>query len=213
MSLDYSVDLPDGKTLEYYDEDHSYLVDGVLVPSITEIVRAKTEKDYSFANSLVLKRAAERGTAVHEAIENWCKFRTDSPLPELRNFRFLEKQFRFEVVANEVPVVLSEYGSPVAAGRCDLVLRMDGVLGLADIKRTATLDKTYLSYQLNLYAIAYMQTYNKTIEFLRGIHLRDDLRKFVTIPQDESAAWEAMKHFREVNGEQSEFDRACDALS
>ena len=82
-------------------------------------------------------------------------------------------------------MILFHNDTPIAAGRLELVLKMDGKIGGADIKRTSVLDKNYLAYQLNLYRLAYKQSYGVEWEFLRGIHLRDDVRRFVNIPIDE----------------------------
>lgn len=170
-----------GKTLEYDDDEHIYLVDGVIVPSVTQVLKAQFGSKYSNVDPEVLRKAAEKGTATHKAIENYCKLGEESDLPELRNFKFLQKNYGFEVVDNEVPVII-EIDDFVCAGRLDLVLKLDGILGGADIKRTSVLDKEYLGYQLNLYRIGYLQCYGAEWQFLRGIHLRDDVRKFVNIP-------------------------------
>ena len=74
---------------------------------------------------------------------------------------------------------------------------MDGQTGIADIKRTSTLDKDYLALQLNLYRIAYCQSYGIVADFLRGIHLREDVRKFVTIPVNEQMTWQFLKEWME----------------
>ena len=184
-----------GHTLEYYDEDHVYLCDGVVVPSITQILKVKFGNKYNRVSGAVLSRAAEKGTAVHSAIEAYCKRGTESELPELRGFKFLMKNYKFTVRANEVPVILFRDDVPIAAGRLDLVLEIDGKIGLADIKRTATLDKEYLAYQLNLYRIAYQQCYRTPIEFLKGVHLREDTRKFVDIPINEEIPLELVKEY------------------
>ena len=84
----------------------------------------------------------------------------------------------------------------MCAGRLDMVIMMGDQIGLADLKRTATLDKNYLAYQLNLYRIAYRQTYGIEAEFLRGIHLREDTRKFVPIPVNENMTWDFLKEVR-----------------
>ena len=186
-----------GHELEYIDESHTYLVDGVIVPSVTQLLGKKFGHKYDGINPEVLKRAAEKGTAVHNAIEEWCKHGTESDLPELRNFRFLQRQYNFEVLANEVPVILFEDESPIACGRLDLVLKMGDETGLADIKRTSALDKEYLGYQLNIYRLAYQQTYGEDITFLRGVHLREDVRKFVNIPIKEQFIWEWLWSVRE----------------
>lgn len=184
-----------GHALEYYDEDHIYICDGVVVPSITQILKVKFGNKYNRVSGAVLSRAAEKGTAVHSAIEEYCKRGTESELPELRGFKFLMKHYNFTVRNNEVPVILFRYNVPIAAGRLDLVLEIDGKIGLADIKRTATLDKEYLAYQLNLYRIAYQQCYETQIEFLKGLHLREDTRKFVDIPINEEIPLELVKDY------------------
>lgn len=177
------------RTLEYFNDTHEYLVDGVLVPSITTIIRHQFPNKYRNVSAAVLHRAAEAGTAVHNAIENWCKTGEERDLIELRNFKFLKKQYKFKVLENETPVILFKDDKPISAGRLDLVLRMDGKIGGADIKRTSVLDKEYLAYQLNLYRIAYRQCYGIEWEFLRGVHLRQEKRRFVEIPINENMAW------------------------
>ena len=191
-----------GHTLEYYDEDHVYICDGIIVPSITQILKLKFGNKYNGVNRTVLNRAAEKGTEVHEAIENYCKHGTESDLVEVRNFKFLQKQYGFNVLDNEIPVILFKDDEPVAAGRLDLVLEMDGKIGGGDIKRTSTLDKNYLGYQLNLYRIAYMQCYDVAWEFLKGVHLRENVRKFIEIPINEQLAWDLVEEY--LKGEKNE---------
>lgn len=190
-----------GKELEYFDDEHIYLVDGYQVPSITEILKIRFGRKYDGISSEVLKKASEAGTAVHEAIQQYCVTGEESKLPELRNFKFLQKHYGFYVLATEVPVILNLHDVPIAAGRLDLVLEMNGVIGGADIKRTASLDKDYLFYQLNLYRIAYRQCYGVEWEFLKGIHLRENTRKFVDIPINENMAWGLVNQYmEETNG-------------
>ena len=109
----------------------------------------------------------------------------------------MQKQYGFEVKENEVPVILFYEDEPICAGRLDLVLKMDDKIGGADIKRTSALDKEYLAYQLNLYRIAYRQSYGVEWEFLRGVHLREDVRKFVDIPINEHMAWQLVHDYME----------------
>lgn len=185
--MDYKTKIKN-HVLEYFDDTHTYLVDGIIVPSITQILKIKFGRKYDGVNPDTLQRAAVEGTRVHEAIEKYCQTGEGSDLTEVRNFRFLQKQYGFEVEKNEAPVILFLDEEPVAAGRLDMVLLMDSKRGLADIKRTSALDKEYLAYQLNLYRIAYQQCYGEQIEFLRGIHVRGDVRKFVEIPINEGMA-------------------------
>lgn len=192
-----------GFTLEFDEVTHTYIYEGVVLPSITQMLGVKFGRKYDGIDKATLENAARKGTEVHEVIERFCKYGEESELKELRNFKFIQKHYKFEVVDNEVPVILWDRkfpDLPLAAGRLDLVLTADGKKGLADIKRTSALDKNYLAYQLNLYRIAYMQTYGENIEFLKGVHLREDTRKYVDIPINEDIAWEIVNlYFTEVN--------------
>lgn len=206
---DYEVWEIAGHSLEYFDDTHQYLVDGIIVPSITQMLKFRFKNKYSSVAPSTLKRASEKGTEVHRAIEEYCKSGKESDIKELRNFKFLQKKYSFEVLENEVPVILfdSETGHPISAGRLDMVVELPSAngmnrnIGLADIKRTSVLDKDYLAYQLNLYRIAYRQSYGQETDFLRGIHLREDTRKFVTIPINEEMTWEFIKEYKETCNE------------
>lgn len=190
-----------GHTLEYFEDEHLYLVDGLIVPSVTQLLKVRFGNKYEHIRRDTLKRASEAGTQVHDAIQRLCEDGEVSDLPEVRNFMFLQRQYGFEVIENETPVILSVLDEPIAAGRLDMVIRMDGQIGGADIKRTSALDKEYLFYQLNLYRIAYRQSYEVEWDFLRGIHLKDNVRKFVPIPINEHMAWQLAHQYLEVNNE------------
>ena len=199
---DYEVWEICGHSLEYLDDTHTYLVDGVIVPSITQILKHRFGKKYDMVDSMTLQRASDLGTQTHEAIEKYCRTGEETDLKELKNFKFLQKQYKFEVLENEMPVILWIDDYPVSAGRLDMVIQMDGKIGGADIKRTSALDKEYLGYQLNLYRIAYHQCYGVEWEFLRGIHLREDVRKFVKLPINEEMAWQLVyEYLEEENNE------------
>lgn len=190
-----------GNTLEYDDTTHTYLVNGVIVPSVTQVMQVKFGNKYEGIKSDVLNRAAERGTAIHKAIENYCKGMDDGS-KEVHNFNFLMNYYKIKPVKNEVPIILMVDNQPVIAGRLDLVLQENDTLSLADIKTTSQLDKEYLAYQLNLYRLGYMQSYGEKIDKLYGLHLRGDKRKLVELPINEDIALELLeKYERSKNNE------------
>lgn len=191
-----------GGVLEYIDETHTYIYDGVVLPSITQLLKVKFGNKYNGIPKETLDRASAQGTAVHKAIEDYEQQNIESNIVELRNYKFLKRAYKFDCIKNEVPVVLFENGEAVACGRLDLVLIEDEKIGLGDIKRTSTLDKNYLAYQLNLYRIAYQQCYGTDIAFLRGLHLREDTRKYVEIPINENLVNEILELYeKEKNDE------------
>ncbi len=192
-----------GGTLEYIDESHTYLYNGVILPSITQILKSKFGNKYIGVDEKVLQRASEKGTEVHKAIEDYEKRSIDDlNCTELRNYKFLKKQFGFNCLDNEVPIVLFFNDEPISAGRVDLILEDNGKVGIADIKRTSVFDKEYVAYQTNLYRLGYQQSYGTEITFLRGIHLRDKVRKYIEIPIKEKEILEFIeKYLKENNNE------------
>lgn len=185
-----------GGILEYIDETHTYLYNGVILPSITQILKIKFGNKYNGVSKGVLKKASENGTKVHEAIENYERRNIEEPgCVELRNYKLLKNRFGFKCLDNEVPIVLFLDGKPVSAGRVDLIITEGDKVGIADIKRTSVFDKEYVTYQTNLYRIGYQQCYGVKIEFLKGLHLREDTRKYIDLPINEGISLELVKNY------------------
>ena len=185
-----------GGILEYIDESHTYLYNGVILPSITQILKTKFGNKYDGVSREVLHKESVNGTKVHEAIENYEKRCIDEPgCVELRNYKLLKNRFGFECLDNEVPIVLFLDGKPVSAGRVDLILKDGDKVGIADIKRTSVFDKEYVTYQTNLYRIGYQQCYGVAIEFLRGLHLRENTRKYINLPINEEMSLNLVKDY------------------
>lgn len=190
-----------GYTLEYDDDTHTYLVDGVIVPSVTQVLKVKFGGMYESVAPEVLKKAGERGTAVHKSIEDYCTKGIDLGTTEVRHFRFLKNYYDLKPVKNEIPIIVCKDDIPVTAGRLDMILDIGGDRAVADIKTTSTLNKEYLAYQLNLYRLGVLQCYPDlgAITKLYGIHIREDKRKLVEIPVNEGVAWDILADYeREV---------------
>lgn len=185
-----------GHEIEFIEDIHCYLVDGVIVNSVTSLLKKKFGKKYEGISDRVLRNASEKGTLMHRVIEQYEKQGVEDDSKELRNYKFLKRLHKFECIGNEIPLIIFDNDIPVACGTTDLLLKQGDMIGLGDLKRTATLDKEYLAYQLNLYRIGYQQCYDAEISFLKGIHLREDTRKVVDLPINEDMA---MQFLREVN--------------
>ena len=54
-----------GGTLEFFPETHTYLYDGLMLPSVSRILGTKYKNEYASVPPAVLDNAAQRGTAVH----------------------------------------------------------------------------------------------------------------------------------------------------
>ena len=193
-----------GHVLEYEDETHTYICDGLVVPSVTTVLGEMFGQKYANIPSKVLNEAARKGTLLHNLIEKAEKsgcaedyqltFEEREMAEEFRSYLFLKKKYGFTCEGNEMPLLLEDDGKIVAAGRMDmLVMDKDGRLGIADIKRTAQMDKNYLSYQLTLYSYGLAYTYNINAEFHRCIWLRNDMRKYAEIPFCDELALEVLE--------------------
>ena len=177
-----------GYILEYINETHTYLVNGVIVPSITQLMKIKFGKKYDGIDKKILQRAADKGTEMHEAIELYELEGKESDIPELRNYKFLKKHYKWEVLKSEIPIILFKDGTPIAAGRLDQVIKIGEEKGINDLKRTSVFDKESVALQTNLYKIGYEQSYDEKLDFVSGLHLRDNTRKFYKLPVNEEYA-------------------------
>ena len=79
-----------GGTLEYFDDTHTYLYEGLMLPIVSRILGTKYKNEYSNVPPAVLDNASKRGTAVHKAIENFNVSGYDDGSEAVRNFKFLQ---------------------------------------------------------------------------------------------------------------------------
>lgn len=184
-----------GKILEFIEDEHIYLYNGMIVPSVTQILSCKFKDEYNRISKKVLENAAAKGTALHEAIEMYEREGQDCNLIEFKNYLFLKDRKHFKNIDNEVPVVYIKNGKALYVGRLDQIIMIGGKLAINDFKRVSAPNKEKIAYQLNLYKLAYEQTYNKKIEGLYFTHLREEVRKFVPLPINEKAALELVDQY------------------
>ena len=185
--------------IKFTEEGHIYTAGDHRIMSVTTLLHLDNPSKYAHVSEATLEKASEKGTEVHNAIECYVKYGLErDDLQEFRNFKFLQKMFKFKVLDSEVMVLLEHNGIELV-GTTDLVLNYKGELALGDIKRTSALDKEYLAKQLNLYRLAYQQTYGQEIKHLIGIHLREDKRKLIELPINEDFAKDIIEnHIDEI---------------
>lgn len=144
--------------VEYIEESHTYLVDGIIVPSVTQLLQFKFPEKYKGVPESVLNSKAEYGTKVHKLIEILNSENCFKPVIEaVKEFDYIIanslEQYTKIFSNNKIAPISQEnivYNDRVA-GRYDLLAEVNGDISLCDIKTTATLDKDYLSWQLSIY--------------------------------------------------------------
>ena len=162
-------------TITFDEAQHQYWVDGYRVYSISQIVRILLKAPYKNVDEAILKIAAEKGNALRERIARYERYNEKNYHPEMQGYIRLKHQHQFTVLTQDPLVLLFHQGCVVAAGRFDMLVSSPYIkgIGLADIKRMAHIQEDHLLLQLNLYKLAYEQTYKKRIHYLKCIHIRN----------------------------------------
>ncbi|MCF7930787.1 MAG: hypothetical protein K9L02_04715 [Acholeplasmataceae bacterium] len=186
-----------GKTIEFIEDTHEYYVDGIKVPSVTQIVASVLPSQYKDIDPAVLQRAADKGISLHKEIELFETTGIVGNTEEFKNYLRLKRTNQFYATENEVLIYIEYEGKPVCAGRLDMIIQSEELqgLGIGDIKRTYNIHHEHLKLQLNLYAIGYEQSYLKEIKYLRCIHLRNGESNYIDIPIDFSYASNKLKEY------------------
>lgn len=165
--------------VEYIDDGHIYLVNGIIVPSVSEILSKIFPDKYKNIPKETLMRKATYGTIIHNYIEQYEKGIITIKLDYIQEASFgqylrLKDKYNINVLEQEKIVNYKD----IYAGRYDMKADINGELCLCDIKTTASLDKEYLSWQLSLYEYASKEKFDK----LYAIWLpKKDIGKLVEI--------------------------------
>lgn len=170
-----------GHNVVFRYSDHSYMVDGLYVPSITQAMQMYGPNIYSNVPADVLARAAARGTAMHNTIERYEAFGISNYSPELEGYKRLKSAYGLNPIGMEAIVVISdELGKPLCAGRLDFLLftGRPNSLAIMDLKRTSTYHVSNVTTQLNLYKKGFEQCFGITIDKLVCLRLRDYVAEY-----------------------------------
>lgn len=163
----------------FNSEDHTYTLDGRQLSGITSLLDRQLFKDkYSGIPEEVLRRAAERGTLVHQCCEM-----ADEGFPvaskEAVNYLALKARHNLKIEESEYLVSDNEH----VASCIDKVYRYDeNIFFLGDIKTTYRLNKEYVTWQLSIYAYLFeKQNPGAVVASIFAIWLRDDTCQLVEL--------------------------------
>ena len=151
-----AVVLPDTSKVLTFDEDkHIYRLNGIIVPSVTQVMKPLSDETYRDVDSKVLRRAAGKGTAVHNAIENYLDFGIEDVDPDYSGYfmAFLRwfDEYKPQVIATEYRLYHKFMGY---AGTADLICDIGGKLYVIDYKTTQRIEELLVKVQLKAYSQA-----------------------------------------------------------
>lgn len=169
---------------------HTYTLNGNRLSGITNVINQRTRPGhYDDIPPHILQNASEEGTRMHNQIENYEEYGLlPDDSPELSGY-IAEKIAHQELSS----FVTSEYivtDSKQYASGIDLVFQSPenpSFAILVDLKRTATLDKDYVSWQLSVYAHLFeLQNPHLTVQSIYALHLRNDTHQLILLPRHSS---------------------------
>lgn len=168
--------------INFDEEKHEYTFDGVKVPSVSEILAPLSVERYSELNPWMVKMAAARGTAIHEACELIDYDEDPDEDPEIDGYLkaytmfLMEHNVEWDMIENIVSYSRTEDELPLYAGTIDRFGWVDGERTLVDIKTYASMTsqaQLQASCQTALYADALDNSgWNVTKRAI--LHLRKD---------------------------------------
>ena len=160
--------------LHFDAEKHEYTKDGLIVPSVTQILAPLT--DYSMVPVHILKRKAAIGTAVHRACEldDLGKLAESSVMPLLKPYlaawRLFKDEHQPEILENESRMFHVKHWY---AGTLDRVCIIDDKVCIIDIKTTVKLMPA-VGPQLSGYQEAYNYRRKEKATHRAAVQLKPD---------------------------------------
>lgn len=171
--------------LLFFDQNHKYTLDGVELPSVSELCRFLSREVYGTVAQYTLDQAAERGTKVHkacEALDVYGKVEVSEDFLPYVN-AYLQFRREHDVKWNKVEQSIA-HQSERYAGTVDRYGTLDGVKVLVDLKTTYTVHKRLAIAQLNLYRWM-IEAEGHPVEKQYILHLKKDGYKLVEIEKND----------------------------
>ena len=81
-----NIQIPQLPELTFEEATHTYRLNGLTIPSVTALMKPLSDDFYRTVSQSVLDRAASRGTAIHNAIENYTEFGIEDIDPQYAGY-------------------------------------------------------------------------------------------------------------------------------
>ena len=156
-----------GHEIIFNSKDHTYLVDGIITPSVTKIIKNILPSMYDNVPKRVLEKASEFGTKLHKATE----IESDEGLGIYEKIAYREycdllNKENIIPIKQEVFVCYENPAFPdnglpkiLYVGQTDMIGMVNGKRCLLDKKFTSKYHEEYLNWQLSMYELACYETF------------------------------------------------------
>lgn len=183
--------LPFFPELKFEEKRHIYLLDGQLLPSVTTIMRPLDDALYKGIDEEVMRMAAARGTAIHNAVENYVIYGIEDI--ELKYSGYFDAFLKFWEEKKPEPLATESrmYHKFLRyAGTADLPCVIQGKKVLIDYKTSAAVNKMLTGVQLEAYAKAY-DSHGFKFDEKAIVHLKNDgSYQMVKYKANDMESWE-----------------------
>lgn len=184
--------------LTFDEVEHVYRVNGIVMPSVTQIMRPLKDTEYHDVPESVMRVAADRGTKVHVAIDDYYTFGIEDIDPRYDGFfrAFLDwnDAVKPEPLATEQVLYHPHLRY---CGTADLVAKIGDEVVLADYKTTATVSDMLVRVQLQAYESA-LREHGVSVTQKRIIQIRDGMYKEYIYPARDVEAWKVFLALKSV---------------
>ena len=150
--------------LEFDEETHTYIKNGIILKSVTQILQELFPLKYENVPKKILEDKSIYGTELHKFIEIIEKKKPKKPLAyikryykpniyqeeSLKDYLKIKDKYKIEIIDSEKMISYKM----LYAGTLDLKGYVNGKSAIIDIKTTYELDELYVSWQNSLYELA-----------------------------------------------------------
>ena len=185
------IKVPEFSELAFEEKGHIYKLNGEIVPSVTTVMNPLSRSLYKGVDEAILNKAADRGTAVHNAIETYTLYGIEDIDPEFRGYfdAYVKWYEDYDPIclANECKVYhkILRY-----AGTADMPVIINGQLILVDFKTSASVNKMLTGVQLEAYSKAY-ESHGFSFDGKAILHLKNNGKYGWTFyPKNDTESWE-----------------------
>jgi hypothetical protein len=160
--------------IEFNEKDHIYTKNGIVLPSVTQIMQPLYEQVYGKADMNASDNGKSKGKEIHRAIDDYCDFGiidiSEEYKPYLENFIRYIDEHQYEIVASEVMLYHPVYNY---AGTIDIIVTdKKGEYGMIDNK-TGDLQTKLHAVQLQAYTDMWLANKMPEIAFKVALGLSD----------------------------------------